>query len=48
VTERTGLGNLRQRLRTTYGGRASMHLDRLDAGARVVVRIPVQEAECAS
>jgi signal transduction histidine kinase len=41
VVERTGLGNLRERLATTYGGRASLMTSASPSGgARVAVRIP--------
>ncbi|HEY0020433.1 MAG TPA: histidine kinase [Longimicrobium sp.] len=38
----TGLGNLRARLATLYGDRASLTIDRLPRGARVVVQLPVE------
>lgn len=38
--EGTGLGNLRQRLRTMYGDAATLEAERRDAGASVVVTIP--------
>jgi two-component system LytT family sensor kinase len=39
----TGLGNLRARLATLYGDRASLTVDRLPRGARVTVELPVAE-----
>jgi Histidine kinase/Histidine kinase-, DNA gyrase B-, and HSP90-like ATPase len=39
-TEGTGLGNLRQRLQTLYGGRASLIIDSPGRGARVTLTIP--------
>jgi sensor histidine kinase YesM len=38
----TGLGNLRARLATLYGARASLTIDRLPRGARVTVQLPVE------
>jgi sensor histidine kinase YesM len=38
----TGLGNLRARLATLYGDRASLTVDRLPRGARVTVELPVE------
>jgi two-component sensor histidine kinase len=38
----TGLGNLRARLATLYGDRASLTIDRLPRGARVTVQLPVE------
>jgi sensor histidine kinase YesM len=38
----TGLGNLRARLATLYGDRASLTVDRLPRGARVTVQLPVE------
>ena len=37
--ERTGLGNLRQRLSTLHGSRASLHIDRTATGACVRVHV---------
>jgi signal transduction histidine kinase len=42
--ERTGLGNLRERLRAVYGDRASLTVESPAAGARVSVRVPLEEA----
>lgn len=38
----TGLGNLRARLATLYGDRASLEVTRLPRGARVAVELPVE------
>jgi signal transduction histidine kinase len=38
--ERTGLGNLRQRLTTIYGSRATVEIDRTSPGGAVTVTIP--------
>jgi signal transduction histidine kinase len=38
--ERTGLGNVRQRLETLYGGAGSLHVEDAAPGARVTVSIP--------
>lgn len=43
--ERTGLGNLRQRLSTVYGDAASLTIESLAPGAAVVVRVPYEEAD---
>lgn len=40
--ERTGLGNLRQRLASVYGPRASMQIDRASPGGHVTVTIETQ------
>jgi hypothetical protein len=45
VCERTGLGNLRDRLTTMYGTDASLEIDRPVSGARVVVKLPL-ESDC--
>jgi LytS/YehU family sensor histidine kinase len=42
--ERTGLGNLRERLRAVYGDRASLTVESPATGARVSVRVPFEEA----
>jgi hypothetical protein len=42
--EGTGLGNLRRRLRTIYGDRASLGIDGAARGGRVVVEIPAEGA----
>jgi len=39
-----GLGNLRQRLHALYGSRASIVVDRPDAGARVDARVPLRRS----
>jgi sensor histidine kinase YesM len=41
----TGLGNLRARLATLYGDRATLTVARLPRGARVTVQLPVEGAE---
>ena len=42
--ERTGLGNLRQRLASVYGPRASMQIDRASPGGHVKVTIETQDS----
>lgn len=42
--EGTGLGNLRKRLQTLYGGAACLNVDEGTFGARVAVSVPRQEA----
>lgn len=42
VKERTGLGNLRQRLHTAYGEGASLEIDSPSDGARVIVSLPLE------
>ena len=43
--ERTGLGNLRQRLATIYGDDASLTIEPRARGAAVVVHVPYQESD---
>lgn len=42
--EGTGLGNLRRRLETIYGGAAELRVERPPHGARVVVELPARAA----
>ncbi len=39
--ERTGLGNLRKRLTTLYGGECELRVENQARGSKVVVEIPV-------
>ena len=43
--ERTGLGNLRQRLASVYGERAALTIETATRGATVAVRLPFEEAD---
>ena len=43
--ERTGIGNLRERLRTLHGDRASLDLGVPGPGSRVAVRLPLERAD---
>lgn len=43
--ERTGLGNLRQRLSTVYGDAANLTIEPLAAGAAVIIRVPYEESD---
>lgn len=43
--ERTGIGNLRQRLSTVYGDAANLTIELLAAGAAVIIRVPYEEAD---
>jgi signal transduction histidine kinase len=43
--ERTGLGNLRQRLMTIYGSRASVEIDRSSPGGAVTVTLPCRATD---
>ena len=45
--ESTGLGNLRQRLKTLYGAAHELRIDSTAAGSKVTVQIPVQNAPAA-
>ena len=47
ITERTGLSNLRERLRAIYGDAASLDIQTGGHGAQVTVRIPTDEAAVA-
>ena len=42
--ERTGLGNLRQRLAAIYGDAASVTIEKVERGAAVTVSVPYEEA----
>jgi signal transduction histidine kinase len=48
VTERTGLGNLRQRLSTIFGPEAALEIGGGDVGARVTVVVPIVESHAHS
>lgn len=43
--ERTGLGNLRQRLATVYGDAAHLTIERRAPGAAVMIRVPYEESD---
>jgi LytS/YehU family sensor histidine kinase len=43
--ERTGLGNLRERLAAVYGEDASLTIDPVPRGAAVTIRLPVEERD---
>lgn len=43
--ERTGLGNLRQRLATVYDAAASLSIEPLVPGAAVTIRVPYEESD---
>ena len=43
--ERTGLGNLRQRLATVYGEAAHLTIEPLAPGAVVMIRVPYEESD---